>query len=80
MGSAPSESVRASVSHCIHTVKKLPFYCTQGDVGSESDCGIDGGVPSVAINFPILMDLVILIVGFTYVFVAVVAMIWWELI
>jgi hypothetical protein len=49
-------------------------------VGSESDCGIDGGVHAVAINFPILMDPVILIVGFTYVFVAVVAMIWWDLI
>jgi hypothetical protein len=69
-----------AVSHCIHPIKKLPFYCTQGDVGSESDCGVDGGVHAVAINFPILMDLVILIVGFTYVFVAVVAIIWWDLI
>ena len=69
-----------AVSHCIHPIKKLPFYCTQGDVGSESDCGIDGGVHAVAINFPILMDPVILIVGFTYVFVAVVAIIWWDLI
>jgi hypothetical protein len=49
-------------------------------VGTESDCGVDGGIPTVAINFPILMDLVILIVGFTYVFVAVVAIIWWDLI
>ena len=49
-------------------------------MGLESDCGVDGSVPAVAINFPILMDPVILIVGFTYVFVAVVAMIWWDLI
>ena len=45
-----------AVSHFIHPIKKLPFYCTQRDVGTESDCGVDGGVHIVAINFPILMD------------------------
>ena len=69
-----------AVSHFIHPIKKLPFYCTQRDVGTESDCGVDGSVPAVAGDFTILMDPVILIVGFTYVFVAVVAMIWWDLI
>ena len=53
-----------AVSHCIHPIKKLPFYCTQGDVGSESDCGIDGGVPTVAINFTILMDPITLLLLF----------------
>jgi hypothetical protein len=52
-----------AVSHCIHTVKKLSFYCTQGDVGTESDCGIDGGVPTVAGNLSILMDPVIIVAG-----------------
>jgi hypothetical protein len=50
-----------AVSHFIHTVKKLPFYCTQGDVGTESDCGVDGGVPTVAGDLSILMDPVIVI-------------------
>jgi hypothetical protein len=63
MGSATSESVGASISHCIHTVKKLSFYCTQGDVGTESDCGIDGGVPTVAGDLSILMDPIIVIVA-----------------
>jgi hypothetical protein len=52
-----------AVSHFIHTVKKLPFYCTQRDVGTESDCGVDGSVLTVAINFPILMDPIIIIVA-----------------
>jgi hypothetical protein len=62
MGSATSESVGASISLSIHTVKKFTLYCTQGDVGTESDCGVDGGVPTVAINFHSIMDPVIIIV------------------
>jgi hypothetical protein len=53
-----------AVSHFIHTVKKLPFYCTQRDVGTESDCGVDGGVPTVAGDLSILMDPIIVIVAF----------------
>ena len=49
-------------------------------MGTESDCGYGSDMVSIAADFSILMDPVILIVGFTYVFVAVVAMIWWDLI
>ena len=52
-----------AVSLSIHTVKKLPFYCTQRDVGTESDCGVDGGVPTVAGDLSILMDPIIVIVA-----------------
>jgi hypothetical protein len=52
-----------AVSHFIHTVKKLPFYCTQRDVGTESDCGVDGSVLTVAINFHSIMDPIIVIVA-----------------
>jgi hypothetical protein len=45
-----------AVSHFIHPIKKLPLYCTQRDVGTESDCGVDGGVPTVAGDLSILMD------------------------
>ena len=50
-----------AVSHFIHTVKKLPFYCTQRDVGTESDCGVDGGVPTTVINPSTVMDPIIVI-------------------
>jgi hypothetical protein len=53
-----------AVSHFIHPVKKLTFYSTQRDVGTESDCGVDGGVHAVAINFPILMDPITLLLLF----------------
>ena len=56
-----------AVSHFIHTVEKLPFYCTQRDVGTESDCGHDGGVPAVAGDFPILMDPVAILLLFNVV-------------
>ena len=32
-------------------------------MGTESDCGIDGGVPTVAGNLSILMDPIIVIVA-----------------
>ena len=52
-----------AVSHFIHTVKKLPFYCTQRDVGTESDCGVDGGVPTTVVNPSTVMDPIIVIVA-----------------
>ena len=63
MGSdcAQCEQHPTSVSHFIHTVEKLTLYCTQRDVGLESDCGVDGSVPAVAGDLPILIDPVILI-------------------
>ena len=53
-----------AVSHFIHTVKKLPFYCSQRDVGSESDGGCDGGVPTAVINPSTVMDPVTLLLLF----------------
>jgi hypothetical protein len=53
-----------SISHSIHTVKKFTLYCTQGDVGSESDCCIECGVPTVAINFHTVMDPITLLLLF----------------
>jgi len=52
-----------AVSHFIHPIKKLPFYCTQRDVGTESDCGVDGSVPTTVINPSTVMDPIIVIVA-----------------
>ena len=52
-----------AVSHFIHPIKKLSFYCTQRDVGTESDCGVECGVPTVAVDHPILTDPVTVIVA-----------------
>jgi len=52
-----------AVSHFIHTVKKLPFYCTQRDVGTESDCGCDGSVLTTVINPSTIMDPIMVIVA-----------------
>ena len=63
MGSdcAQCEQHLTSVSHFIHTVEKLTLHCAQRDVGLESDCGVDGSVPAVAGDLPILTDPAILI-------------------
>jgi len=45
-----------AVSHFIHPIKKLTIYCAEGDVGTESDCGVDGGVPTTVINPSTVMD------------------------
>jgi hypothetical protein len=72
---AQCEQKFTAVSHFIHPIKKLPFYCTQRDVGTESDCGVDGGVPTVAVDHHIIM---ILIYIFISIVLFIVALLYWE--
>lgn len=67
-----------AVSHFIHPIKKLPFYCTQRDVGTESDCGVDGGVPTVAINFHTVMTLIYIFISIVLFIVVTVALLYWR--
>ena len=48
--------ITAAVSHSLHTIKKLTLYTTQGDVGSQSDCCAERGVPATTIDLGIIMD------------------------
>jgi len=67
-----------AVSHFIHPIKKLPFYCTQRDVGSESDCGHDGGVPTVAVDHHPIMILIYIFISIVLFIVVSVALLYWE--
>ncbi len=67
-----------AVSHFIHPIKKLPFYCTQRDVGSESDCGHDGGVPTTVINPSTVMTLIHIFISIVLFIVVTVALLYWR--
>ena len=62
--SEPHRHSSASISHFIHTVKKLTLYHAQRDVGTESDCGVDGGICTAVINLYLIMDPVVILLLF----------------
>ncbi len=53
--------ITAAVSHSLHTIKKLTVDRAEGDVGSQSDCCAEPGIPTTIIDLPIIMDPVIIV-------------------
>ncbi len=45
-----------AVSHQLYPIKKLTLYTTQGDVGSQIDRSIIGGISTTTIDLGYLMD------------------------
>ena len=48
--------ITAAVSHSLHTIKKLTHHPAEGDVGSQIDRSIIGGISTTIIDLPIIMD------------------------
>jgi hypothetical protein len=67
-----------AVSHFIHPIKKLPLYCTQRDVGTESDCGAERGVPATIIDLDTIMTLVYTFIAIVVLIVITVSVLYWR--
>ena len=56
--------ITATVPFCIYLIEKLTQHPTQGTLGSQSDCGIERGVPTTIINLDLIMDPVAILLLF----------------
>ncbi len=48
--------ITAAVPHCLYPVEKLTPDTKEGDVGSQIDRSIIGGISTTIIDLPIIMD------------------------
>ena len=56
--------ITAAVPHCLHTTQKLTVNPAEGTLGSQSDCGIERGVPTTIIDLDLIMDPIALLLLF----------------
>ena len=55
--------ITAAVPHCLHPAQKLTADHQAGDVGTPSDCGVDGGVCATTHDLPVIMDIICAVIA-----------------